>query len=277
MELLVKVGTVADGQINYQDGDIVCAASQVEIENCHAGMICHPDKVGFNSVALRDTGTLFHLYTEATSVYRFTRLSRVEATRRNLLTGESDIVSSTPNDLGEYIDVGAFLNRRLRHRRHKIFGTAQGREIWYGGTAPRDREHIDILWKDIEGHSDYLQADCGNWPFTPHEKREFLVLNCCGHKSGEVAEVSGGTCGERAAGVEVAGDPDELGKRTSVLIAKKRWQVPYWDLSAELGADVSDIRDKEKEVDTRHIGDKQDWLHLDNVNVDKVAAGIVIT
>ena len=131
------------------------------------------------------------------------------------------------------------------------------------------------MWNEIEGHSATLKADCCNWPFTPLEKRGFLVLNCCGYKHEEVREVSGGTCGERCCSVIVEGEPDEDGKPTEVLIAKKQWQIPYWDLSAELGIDVDDVRNKDKEVDARSSGDRHSWNHMDDIHVDKLTAGIV--
>ena len=46
-------------------------------------------------------------------------------------------------------------------------------------------------------------------------------------------------------------------------------------LSSELGVDISEVRNKDKEVDARSSGDKHDWNHMDDVHVDKVAAGIV--
>ena len=59
------------------------------------------------------------------------------------------------------------------------------------------------------------------------------------------------------------------------MIAKKKWQIPYWDLSSELGVDISEVRNKDKEVDARSSGDKHDWNHMDDIYVDKVAAGII--
>lgn len=276
MEVLVKVGTVAPEQTFYQDGDIVTTMSAVQIEYCHAEMACHVDKAGFNSVGLRDVDSLLYRYMAKTSKYKFIRLNSNEVKRINLLTNEEDIVSKTPNADGEAMDVAAFLIRRLVNPRHKIFGSQQGQEIWYGGNAPRDRDHSDILWDEIEAHSDNLKANCCNWPFSPHEKHRFLVLNCCGHKHGEIVELSGATCGEKACSVEVEGEPDENGCPAMITIAKKKWQIPYWDLSAELGIDVDDVRDKDKKVDARSSGDKHDWNHMDDIHVDKVAAGIVI-
>ena len=268
MELILKVGTVAPDQKHYQDGDIVTAMSDVQIEYCHAEMICHVDKAGVNSVGLRDVDSLLHRYMAKTSRHKFIRLNSNEVKRINLLTNEEDII-------GETMDVAQFLRRRLKHGRHKIFGSEQGQEIWYGGNAPRDRDHSDVLWSEIEGHSDNLKADCCNWPFTPIEKRHFLPVNCCGYKHGEVVEVSDGTCGEKTCSVKVEGEPDEDGRSTQVMIAKKKWQVPYWDLDTELSIDIDDVRNTDKEVDARSTGDQEGWNHMDDIHVDKVAAGIV--
>ena len=275
MELIVKVGTVAPDQKHYQDGDIVTAMSDVQIEYCHAEMTCHVDKAGFNSMGLRDVDSLLYRYMAKTSKYKFIRLNSNEVKRINLLTNEEDIISTTPNADGEAMDVAQFLTRRLVNPRHKIFGSQQGQEIWYGGNAPRDRDHSDVLWNEIEAHSDNLKANCCNWPFSSREKHRFLVLNCCGHKHGEVVEVSDGTCGEKTRSVKVEGEPDEDGHPTQVTIAKKRWQIPYWDLSTELGIDVLEVRDRDKKVDARSSGDKHGWNHMDDIHVDKVAAGIV--
>ena len=275
MEVIVKVGTSVPDQRHHQDGDIVNTMSDVQIEYCHAELICQVDKVGFNSMGLRDVDSLLYRYMEKTSKYKFIRLNSNEVKRINLLTNEEDIFSKTPNAHGEAIDVAQFLTRRLVNPRHKIFGSQQGQEIWYGGNAPRDRDHSDILWNEIEAHSDNLKANCCNWPFSPHEKHRFLVLNCCGYKHEEVRELSCGTCGEKCCNVEVEGEPDENGHPTEVMVAKKKWQIPYWDLSAELGIDVDDVRDKDKKVDARSSGDRHSWNHMDDIHVDKVAAGII--
>ena len=94
MEVIVKVGTVAPDQKNYQDGDIVTAMSDVQIEYCHAEMTCHVDKAGFNDMGLRDVDSLLYRYMEKTSKYKFIRLNSNEVKRINLLTNEEDIIST---------------------------------------------------------------------------------------------------------------------------------------------------------------------------------------
>ena len=274
MEILVKTSTVAPEQRHYQDGDIVCAISKVQTNYCYAEMICHVDLHGFNSAGLRDRDTLLENYMALTSKYRFTRLNSNEVERYNLLTDEVDIISDTPDEAGEAMNVYEYLTRRLSHKRHKIFGDQQGAEVWYGGSAPRDREHIDVVWNYIEGHSDKLMINHCQWPFSNLEKLGFLPIDCCGFMNGVETEISDGTCGERGCSVFIDGNPDENGVPESILFAKKKWQVPYWDLASELGINVDDARNKHKTYDGRS-GMEHNHNYLDDVCVDKVAAGII--
>ena len=59
------------------------------------------------------------------------------------------------------------------------------------------------------------------------------------------------------------------------MIAKKRWQVPYWDLSDAIGESVDDVRNPDKLSDPRSVGDRETWNHVDLVQLDKVLAGII--
>ena len=259
MDLLVKVGTIAPPQQSYQDGDIVCAISPIQTHYCHAECICHPTKFGFNSSGLRDRGTLFESHTRLTSKWQFSRVAG-SVERLELATGNVEIITNQ-------IDADQFIKRRTRSNRHKIFGTA-GAEIWYGGNSPRDRTGADLLWNEIETHSDHLQADHCCWPFSELEQRHFLPLDCCGFKHGTEREISTGTCGERASAVY---EPEADKQETRERIARRHWQVPYWDLA---GISVDDARDKDRPYDARRTGDEEK-RHLDDVSVDKIVAGIV--
>ena len=92
--------------------------------------------------------------------------------------------------------------------------------------------------------------------------------------NGIETEISGGTCGERGRGVTINGEPNEDGVSDQVLIAKKQWQIPYWDLASELEINIDDARNKHKPYDGRS-GMEHNHNHLDDVCVDKVAAGII--
>jgi hypothetical protein len=56
-----------------------------------------------------------------------------------------------------------------------------------------------------------------------------------------------------------------------VVVAKRQWQVPYWDLS---GVNVDDIRNKDKTIDGRV--DREERPFVDNINIDKIEAGIIV-
>jgi hypothetical protein len=281
MELIVKTKSHPKTE-RYQDGDIIETFTDVQIANCHAQIICHPRKFSMNTFGLRDRNTLLEKYRAAVSEFKFTRLNSNDVERLNLITGEVDIINSTANSKGEAMDVYQFLSRRLKSPRHRIFGTSQGNEVWYTGNRKITRDVCDSCWNDIETHTDNLKVNHEHFPFSETEKRHFLPLNCCGFMNEECCEVSYGTCGERKSGVlkeevfeeEPVLDNGEPNYQT-IQIAKRQWQVPYWDLTSELGIDVDDVRNRNKELDARVDGPLENRSKMDDINVDKVAEGIV--
>jgi hypothetical protein len=257
MELLLKINS-ADGEKSYKDGDIVQAFSNDRILLANAESICSVDNSDLDPVSgLRYNDTLLMKYMEAYSLYKIERINTNSARRTNLLTLEEDIINNSPNSDGEAILVEEFLTRRLRSNRHKVFGST-GSEIWYNGSRPVD---LDWLWTEIEGSSDNLKQDNISWKFTPLEKRHFYTMNCRGNAGGIIQELSDGTAVERQNTIFTADD---------ILVAKRRWQVPYWDL----GVNVNDIRNQDKETDGRV--DLNERPFVDDINVDKVEAGIIV-
>ena len=276
MELVLKVNSIDNDQIHYQDGDVVEAFANTRIHLCHAEMICHPDNFGFNSVGLRDRDTLLEKFMAQTSKYKFTRLNSNDVERLNLLTDETDIINTTPNAKGEYMNVYQFISRRIKSPRHKIFGTVQGEEVWYGGNSARDGVVIDAVWNDIETHSANLKADHCNWPLSPIEKMTFLPVNCVGFKNSAVQEISSDTANVRRCTADrEVDDPEHPGETMTETVAKRQWQVPYWDLDAEFSINIDDVRNKNKTVDARSSAPVEERNHMDDVNVDKVVAGII--
>jgi hypothetical protein len=277
VELVLKINSSGDSQTQYQDGDIIEAFSDTRIHFCHAEMICHHDKFPFNGDGLRDHNTLLENLLQNTSKYKFVRLNPTEVKRINLLSLEESIISSVPNVSGEYMNVAQFVQHRVAHPKHRIFGTVDS-EVWYGGSSSRDRATCDAIWNDIETHSDNLQADHPHWPLGSAEKTRCLPLNCVGwdDENSLVREISNSTASERSGAVtrEVA-DPEDSGEMITEMVAKRRWQVPYWDLALELGVNIDDVRNLSKAVDARSDAPAEDRNHMDDVNLDKVVEGIV--
>ena len=284
MELIVKTKATGSDQdeSTYQDGDIIETFTDVQIANCHAQIICHPRKFSMNTFGLRDRNTLLEKYTAAVSEFKFTRLNSNDVQRLNLITGDVSVVNTTPNANNEYIYVDKFLGNRVKSPRHRIFGTSHGNEVWYTGHRKFTHEVCDIVWNDVETHTDSLKSNHEHWPFTETEKRHFLALNCCGFMHDHCCEVSCGTCSERKATVIrqqvfeedpvlVDGEPNY----EEIIVAKRQWRVPYWDLTSTLSLDVDDVRNENKELDVRVDGPLENRSKMDDINVDKVAEGIV--
>ena len=270
MELIVKVKSDGSNPY-YQDGDVVEAMSLDRIYLAHAEMICHPDNFGFNANGTRDLGTLLQKFQEATHIYKFERLNSNDVKRTNLLTSEEDTINTIPNANGETIDVYQYISRRLKNSNHKIFGLS-GSEVWYGKARTDFEVLLPVAWNHIETESDNLQDNHNNWPFTDLEKRHFICINTSGRNydgdSFTRVELSGDTVTTRSMPVLEDSEDDE-----QTMLAKRKWFVPYWDLSSELGNSVDDLRNKDLGCDCRKPMNERE--HIDILTYDKVAEGLL--
>lgn len=159
----------------YQDGDIIVAVNDRRIKDVHAQHICNRKLAGFNKDGLRPSGSLPEVYLSKIYTFKFERVSKTEIRRTNLLTLEEDILSGTPNQKGEQIDVELFITRRKKHHNHAIFGKP-GEEYWFGGYQDNSDTKLDEVWQEIEARTAFRKVNHTKWPFTPHELRQFLVL-----------------------------------------------------------------------------------------------------
>jgi len=299
MELIVKVGNPDGPQTSYRDGDVVQTFSLDRILLCHAQGICNVNNFTMNLVTgLRESNSLLMKYLELSNIYKFERINSNDIRRTNISTGEETILNTTPNDEGEYINAYQYISRRLKSPKHCIFGSS-GNEIWYGKSKPSI--DLDSLWNEIETHTDNLKEDNTSWGFSPAEKRMFLAINCCGHEhshadphdhsdsehlggdcSCELFELSedfinermdciyadGDTTPEPETGIESGDVPFE-----QILVAKRKFTVPYWDYDSLLSLSVDDIRNPDKEVDARKALDSRPDGDL--LTVNKIDAGII--
>ena len=274
MELIVKVKSNGPNP-RYQDGDVVSAMSLDRIHLAHAEMICHPNNFAFNTNGTRDLNTLLEKFQQATHMYKFQRVGK-RVRRTNLITGEEDMIGKTPNENGESIDVYQYLSKRLKNPRHKIFG-ASGSEVWYGKMRSDKETFLASVWNHIETETDNLKEDHNSWPFTDLEKRHFICINTSGRNydgdSFTRVELSGGTVIERAlpAVEDIPEDPPE--DYNPIILAKRRWFVPYWDLSSELGSSVVDLRNPDHMCDCRKPMDERE--HIDILTYDKITEGLL--
>lgn len=232
MQLLIKVGTSGDDP-QYQDGDIVEAFSEERVLRMYAEQLC--------------VGWLREEYLKASSRYVFQRVgSFVE--RHDQVTGQTDVLGVVPNAKGEYINVEQFLSGK-----RELFGST-GSERWYGGVSDAS---YGAIWDQIEALSALRRSNYHHWPLTDIEKRHFLPISCCG-----TGELSHGTACSR---LESVYSDDEQPQ----LLHKRRWRVPYWDLTQSLGIDVDEVRNGDAVVDVRHEH-TDDSPQLDQTNQDKL-------
>jgi hypothetical protein len=165
-ELAIKVGSVSADPRHYQDGDILAAFNSRAIRCVHAQHICHVKNAGGGRGVPRDTGHVANDFFAATHQYRFDRVDRTTI-RRVLLSDMSEVlIDGTPRRIdgkSQHMDVELYVQRRLAHENHKIFGT-EGREFWYGGRTDLSDAALTTVWTAIEAKTAHREVDFPNWP-----------------------------------------------------------------------------------------------------------------
>ena len=273
MEIIVKIND-GPSETSCKDGDIVQAFTLDEIYLHHAQNKCNVRNFALTTDGMRSPHPLLLKFLEKTKTYKFERLNSNEVRRTNLLTDEHDILCTPPNADGEKIDAYQYVVKKIKNKNHSIF-RENGLEYWYA----KERNNIDInaVWNDIETHTGFLQSDHARFPFSNIEKRRFAAINTSGRSyTGESftrVELSGDTVHARQS-VAVEDYPEILPEDFEpVILAKRRWFVPYWDLSTALGSSVDDLRNPNHICDCRKTMDERE--HIDILTFDKVSEGII--
>lgn len=168
-DLVLKVGDSAN-PAHYQDGDVICAFTDKHISRVHAEHICKPS--GFNSNGLRDINSMtFKMFSEFYQ-HRFDRVSNTEVKRTLLVNNSFEIFS---DKTAKQIYVQEYIDRRLKHSKHLIFGNT-GSEIWFGGRSDFSQTKIDNIWTQITAHTGKLKENHSQWPLGLQEPYDFLPL-----------------------------------------------------------------------------------------------------
>jgi hypothetical protein len=119
----------------------------------------------------------------------------------------------------------------------------------------------------------------------------FLPMNCCTHSHEHdhtdlpvhnacldctcgcvLSESSNDFIGERLSPISIVHD-EGTDEEYNEILHKRKYQVPYWDLTSVLSLDVDDIRNTNKEIDLRKSLPSRPAADL--LSRDKVAAGVV--
>ncbi len=263
--MLIHIGDSPD-PLGYKDGDVIGCYPFLNTLLQRGQNICLPKKFGYNSAGLRDFGTLLEKYEQKTHKYKCERVNSNQVLRTNLLTEEQETISPT--------NLYGFITKLLSIPNHTIFGTQQGREVWYMEKLPLfgDSAKINSIWDDIEQHTGNLRQDNMRKEFTPTEKQTMLVLDCTGFLNNVYTEISKHTASGRSSPITTRTDENDETIQTT-LIAKRQWKIPYKDMDSELGIDIDDVLDLNKIVDPRQDIQQAEKNKLDDIMFDKVDLG----
>lgn len=234
--LMLHVGAFGPDPM-YQDGDIVVACNRRRTRHAHAEMICHPRKAQRTSDGFIDASHHCRDWFEQTYRFRMDRVSATEVLRTDLVLGGSDLLSDTPNQKGERIDVREYLARRKASATYPLFG-APGTESWYGGTIRSDNATLDRVWSAIETKTPLREVDHDVWPFTDHELRHFLILHTDDFTDAESESL-------------VAPEEDTTNPDAPVIVRKRRHHVPWRSLRDMSAARIQQIEDRSQLIDIR--------------------------
>jgi len=240
----------------YSDGDIVEAFSLNRIRLAHAQTLTSVQRYPLDEVSgLRVPGTPLDKLLAVTHKYKYI-INQAGILKVDLVTDDSVELDT---------DFTEFLARRRENPEHMLFG---GSEIthWYGEQLPNVTG--DTAWDELESCTEYVREDYSTWPLTALEKRLFLPITMTGKDITESGTVdvllSDPTVDEfRSESVETTMDGDEP---TTTVLARRRFKVPYWDLSETLGIQPEIARTQMTDRRT-----SEDIPHVDACVVDKEA------
>lgn len=237
-ELTIKIGDQGgDDPARYRDGDVLCAFSNRRIRCTHAQHICHVRAAGFTTDGLRPNDSLAEKMLQRTRQYRFERLDLRTMKRITLATMDEEVLSHTPNAKGEYIHVPEFVERRLAHSHHAMFGSP-GREVWYGGRTYYDNDKMNLVWNDIETYSAFREVDHVLWPVGSDDLRVHFFCSCNDMTDAEAEEL-------------VAPQVDEKDPENPITEKRRSYKVAWRDLSGLSIGTQDDVTDVAKSVDIR--------------------------
>lgn len=245
-EILLKIQPGA----GYEDGDILCAFNRRRTRQCHAERICHPWKNGIGKSGLRPSNGPAEAMLAAVSQYRFDRVSQYEVLRTDLITGEQELFSKTPNKRGEAIDVEQWVARRLREKapdggpKASVFGEP-GRERWYGGRTDTSDAVLDKVWQSVAEKTGRLESEdeFQLWPMGRLDIRRHLAVRTTDF-SDEEAELLVQPLIE----LDGKGEPVLVDDQPKQL-AKRRINC-YWraELLDDMKATAADVLDQDKPI-----------------------------
>lgn len=238
----------------YSDGDIVEAFSLNRIRLAHAQTLTSVQHYPLDAVSgLRTPNTALEKVLAATHQHKFT-FDGDTVICTDLLTGQQ---SNPSGNFEEYI------RRRLMNSEHMLFGVTTVTH-WYGNLITQ--VDAEAVWDVLEEATDYQRADYSFWPLSDLEKTLFLPISLTGKKVTDTGTIdvllSDPTVDEfRSPSVEIEADGED---EKHILLARRRFKVPYWDFTETLGIEANIARTQMTDIRT-----SDDIPHVDALVSDK--------
>lgn len=220
----------------WRNNDIIHGMNDLRIHDVHAQHICHKNLIGFNGDGLRPANSLTEMYLSKVKQYKFERISVKEIKRIVLATLSEEILSEKPNAKGHAIDVGLYIQRRLLHDKHMIFGTL-GAEVWYGGRTRATTAVIGDVWTEIEAKTPNLKADFGEFPWGLNDQKDHLVITVDDFDDAERNELESSIYDDKV-------DPP-------VLLKRRKNSVDWESLPGLTAKIIDDVKTDGLKVDIR--------------------------
>lgn len=168
-----------DRKPDLESGDIISALSNRRILWVHGQHICRPWIINpFENMTgiHRRVDSLLYKWYECTHEYKFIRLNKEWVRRIGPFTNQSEIFGPIPNSNKEYIYVEQYIQNRLSHHRHRIFGEP-GKEIWFGGAVNNGWDGTIRVWDMIESNTNLRRENYQYWPFGTEDKKFHLCIH----------------------------------------------------------------------------------------------------
>lgn len=135
-----------------------------------------------------------------------------------------------------FTDVPLFIERRLLHPRHRIFGTPAA-EFWHGGRIDTSHAKLDIVWNAIETKTPHREIDFPDWPAGVQDLKSHLLL-----RMNDMADAD--------AEAMIAPDLDLTDPDNPITVRKRARMIP-WRSHRELVPHIANIDNPAVSVDLR--------------------------
>jgi hypothetical protein len=149
---------------NFELGDIMSACCSRRYRHIKCEEFCNKNRISKQ------------IWNEHTFEFRLERISRYEAIKTNLWTGETKKVDRSTIDIPQYL-------KWIRDHKKDciIFGIdgkegKEGKEVLYGGKVKVTHSRIDAVWDSLMVKFKIKECECTFYPFTKSNRQQLVEV-----------------------------------------------------------------------------------------------------